>query len=170
VLQRKNLVGRTIALGAALACFGIAATLPATAEASHYSLADIPTLVESDKAERLKQAGVGTTDELLQRAAKPKDRAALAKASGLTTAALLDLARRCDLLRLKGVGPEMVLLLEAAGVRTAADLAKRSSTDLTAAAASANQTRKISNKLPTEAQFQHWIAEAKKLPTVLVNK
>ena len=95
------------------------------ARASHYALADVPRLVKPAEVEKLKKASVNTTEELLDKAAKAKDRKALAKASGLSAADLLALAKRCDLLRIKGVGSEMVLLLEAAGVKSTADLVKQ---------------------------------------------
>jgi hypothetical protein len=80
---------------------------------------------------------------------------------------LLDLARRCDLLRIKGVGSEMVLLLEASGVKTTAELAKKDVATLSAAIATANQAKKITEKPPADPQIQYWIEEAKKLPPVL---
>ena len=107
---------------------------------------------------------------MLLKAAKPKDRKALAKASGLPPATIMAIARRCDLLRIKGVGPEMVLLLEAAGVKTSADLAKQGAPGLTAAADQANKTKKITEKPPTEPQFQDWIDQAKQLPVVIEAK
>jgi hypothetical protein len=94
----------------------------------------------------------------------------LAKASGLGATDLLALARRCDLLRLKGVGSEMVLLLEAAGVKTTADLAKQQPAGLMTAITTANKTAKITEKPPTEPQLADWIDQAKKLPQVLESK
>jgi hypothetical protein len=70
-------------------------------------------------------------------------------------------------LRIKGVGSEMVLLLEAAGVKTTSDLAKRDAPGLTTAVIAANKDKKISEKLPTEPQLADWIDQAKKLPPVL---
>src|SRR6478752_1931711 len=95
------------------------------ARASHYALADVPRLVTPGQVEKLKKANINTTEELLNKAGKAKDRKALAKASGLSAADLLALAKRCDLLRIKGVGSEMVLLLEAAGVKSTGDLVKQ---------------------------------------------
>jgi predicted flap endonuclease-1-like 5' DNA nuclease len=141
-----------------------------TARASHYAIQDVPHLITAGEVEKLHKAGVDTTEQLLDRAAKPKDRKALSKSSGLGLPALLELARRCDLLRIKGVGSEMVLLLQAAGVQSTADLAKRDPASLIAAVSSANQAKKISEKPPTEPQLQHWIEEAKKLPIVLEPK
>jgi predicted flap endonuclease-1-like 5' DNA nuclease len=154
---------------AASALFFVLASLSmaGTAVASHYAVADVPRLITAAESEKLHKAGVNTTEELLDKAGTSKNRKALAKASGLSSGALLDLARRCDLLRIKGVGPEMVLLFEAAGVKTTAELAKKEPAALTAEVGTANQSKKISEKPPTEPQLQHWIDEAKKLPVVL---
>jgi hypothetical protein len=149
----------------------IASTLLAgTARASHYAVADVPRLIEAPVVEKLHKAGVETTEQLLDKAAKTKDRKALAKASGLKPAALLDLARRCDLLRLKGVGSEMVLLLEAAGVKTTGALAKTTAPALMESITKANQAKKITEKPPTEPQVGDWIGQAQKLPVVLEEK
>jgi len=141
-----------------------------SARASHYAVGDVPTLITASDAEKLKKGGIATTEEMLLKAAKPKDRKALAKASGLPPASIMAIARRCDLLRIKGVGPEMVLLLEAASVKTSADLAKQGAPGLTAAADQANKTKKITEKPPTEPQFQDWIDQAKALPAVIEGK
>lgn len=144
--------------------------LAGTASASHYAVGEVPTLIRAADAAKLTKAGVVTTEDLLQKAAKPKDRKALAKAAGLSGGALMDLARRCDLLRIKGVGPEMVLLLEASGIKTVADLAKQEAPALTASANQANKAKKITEKPPTEPQFQDWIDQAKQLPAVIEGK
>ncbi len=154
----------TLLAGLALVSFS------GTAFASHYAVADVPGLITAPDVAKLAKAGVATTEELLQKAAKSKDRKALAKASGLSAGVIMDLARRCDLLRIKGIGPEMVLLLEASGVKTAAELSKKEAAALTTAADQANKAKKITEKPPTEPQFQDWIDQAKQLPTVLETK
>lgn len=141
-----------------------------SALASHYAVADVPSLIKAPDAAKLTKAGVNTTEDLLQKAAKAKDRKALAKASGLSATTVMDLAQRCDLLRIKGVGPEMVLLLEAAGVKNTADLSKKEAAALTASADQANKSKKITEKPPTEPQFKDWIDQAKQLPLVLEAK
>jgi predicted flap endonuclease-1-like 5' DNA nuclease len=140
------------------------------ARASHYAVADVPRLVPAAEVDKLHKAGVETTEQLLEKAGKAKDRKALAKASGIKPATLLDLAKRADLLRIKGVGSEMVLLLEAAGVKTSADLAKQQPGALIGSVNTVNQTKKITEKPPTEPQLADWIAQAQKLPQVLEQK
>jgi hypothetical protein len=164
--------GSTISAAALLgfSAFLLAALLPAAVRASHYAVADVPRLVSSTDAEKLHKAGIETTEQLLDKAAKAKDRKALAKASGVKPAELLDLARRCDLLRLKGVGSEMVLLLEAAGVKSTAALGKQTSAGLMESITKANQAKKITEKPPTEPQVGDWIGQAQKLPQVLEEK
>jgi predicted flap endonuclease-1-like 5' DNA nuclease len=155
----SSILARAVLLSALL--------LPGVARASHYAVADVPRIIPAEDVDKLHKAGVETTEQLLDKAAKAKDRKNLAKAAGLKPAALLDLARRCDLLRIKGVGSEMVLLLEAAGVKTSADLVKQEAGPLTAAMLKANQTKKITEKPPTEPQLADWIGQAQKLPQVL---
>jgi predicted flap endonuclease-1-like 5' DNA nuclease len=154
----------TLLVGLAVALFA------GPAFASHYAVGDVPSLITAPEAAKLVKAGVATTEELLQKAATPKDRKTLAKASGLSAGVVMNLARRCDLLRIKGVGPEMVLLLEAAGIKTAADLSKKEAAAVTTAAEQANKAKKITEKPPTEPQFQDWIDQAKQLPTVIEGK
>jgi predicted flap endonuclease-1-like 5' DNA nuclease len=154
----------------ALALLAVTTLGGGMARASHYALADVPKLVKPGETDKLKKAKVTTTEELLDKAAKAKDRKALAKASGLSAADLLALAKRCDLLRIKGVGTEMVLLLEAAGVKSTADLVKQDAAKLMTAVDAANKTSKISDKPPTEPQLADWIDQAKKLPQVVEAK
>jgi predicted flap endonuclease-1-like 5' DNA nuclease len=166
MLKASKLATRSF--GAVLA---LALTLTAgLAQASHYAVADVPRLVPSAEVDKLHKAGVETTEQLLDKAAKAKDRKALAKASGIKPATLLDLAKRADLLRIKGVGSEMVLLLEAAGVKTTADLAKAQPAALMGSVTTANQAKKITEKPPTEPQLVDWISQAQKLPQVLEQK
>jgi predicted flap endonuclease-1-like 5' DNA nuclease len=160
-----NVVNAPLRLAAAL---GLALAIGAgTAHASHYAVADVPRLVTPEQARKLHKANVETTEQLLEKAAKPTDRKTLAKASGLAPAELYALAKRCDLLRIKGVGTEMVLLFEAAGVTSTAELIKRDAAALTTAVLAANKTAKISEKPPTEPQLADWIEQAKKLPQVV---
>jgi predicted flap endonuclease-1-like 5' DNA nuclease len=137
------------------------------ARASHYAVADVPRIIPSEDVDKLHKAGVETTEQLLDKGAKAKDRKSLAKAAGLPPGVVLDLVRRCDLLRIKGVGSEMVLLLEAAGVKTTAELAKQQAGPLTEGMLKVNQTKKITEKPPTEPQLADWIGQAQKLPQVL---
>jgi predicted flap endonuclease-1-like 5' DNA nuclease len=146
---------------------GLLTAAAGVARASHYAVADVPRIIIPAQVKKLHQAKIETTEQLLDRGAKAKERKALVKASGLPASEVLDLVRRCDLLRIKGVGSEMVLLFEAAGVKSTADLVAKDPAVLTAAMDAANKTAKITEKPPTVPQLADWIGQAEKLPQVI---
>ncbi|MDZ4299137.1 MAG: DUF4332 domain-containing protein [Moraxellaceae bacterium] len=117
--------------------------------------------------DKLRAAGVKDTDTLLSNSKTPAQRKALAEKSGLTDKQVLKFANMVDLYRINGVGSEYAELLEAAGVDTVPDLARRRPDNLTAAMAELNATKKLVRRTPTEAEVTKWIAEAKDLPRAL---
>jgi predicted flap endonuclease-1-like 5' DNA nuclease len=173
-LKRPEEASMTRRLSSLLAIAALSSSLALSfsrvAWASHYAIGDIPSLVKEGDAEKLHKAGVNTTEDFLTKAAKAKDRKALAKASGLSAASVLDLARRCDLLRIRGVGPEMVLLLEALGVKTVPELAQKDAAKLAEETLKVNREKHLSEKPPTEPQFKDWIEQAKSLPPLIEGK
>jgi predicted flap endonuclease-1-like 5' DNA nuclease len=118
-------------------------------------------------AEKLKTAGITTTEVLLEKAKSPKLRKELAAATGIDESRILKWANMADLMRIKGVGEEYSELLEAAGVDTVKELKTRVAANLTKAMAEANAKRKLVRALPTESMVEKWVAQAKELPPVL---
>ncbi|ABS68540.1 DUF4332 domain-containing protein [Xanthobacter versatilis] len=118
-------------------------------------------------AEKLKGAGITTTDALLEKAKSPKGRKELASASGIDESRILKWANMADLMRIKGVGEEYSELLEAAGVDTVKELKTRVPANLTKAMADVNAHKKLVRALPTESMVAKWVAQAKDLPAVL---
>lgn len=119
-------------------------------------------------AASMRAAGVNSTDQLLERGAKPAGRQALADATGISAGQILKWVNHADLWRIKGVGAEYSELLEAAGVDSPAELAQRNAANLAITfqevdAARPNWIRKI----PSEATVSDWIAQAKNLPKVV---
>lgn len=117
--------------------------------------------------EKLRAAGVKDTDTLLSNCKTPAQRKALAEKSGLTEKQVLKFANMADLYRINGVGSEYAELLEAAGVDTVPELARRRPDNLAAAMAELNETKKLVRRTPTEAEVTKWVAEAKTLPRAL---
>lgn len=115
-------------------------------------------------ARKLESAGVKSTGALLERGATPKGRKDMAARSGLREEDLLRWVNHADLMRIKGVGSEYSELLEAAGVDTVAELARRNAANLYVAMTAANREKKRVRKLPTEKQVTDWVAQAKMLP------
>lgn len=119
------------------------------------------------KGERFRAAGVRDTDSLLEKARTAKQRHELAVQSELSEAQILKFANMVDLYRINGVGSEFAELLEAAGVDTVPELAKRNVTNLTTAMSAVNEARKLTRRVPTETEVSKWVEEAKTLPRVI---
>jgi len=117
--------------------------------------------------EKLKSAGVKNTDDLLEHAKTPRQRATLAEKSGISETQILKFANMADLFRVKGIGSEYSELLEAAGVDTVPELARRNAENLTAKMAEVNEAKKLVRRVPTLSEVEKWIEYAKDLPRAL---
>lgn len=117
--------------------------------------------------EKLKAVGVSNSDILLKETRTPAQRKALAAKAGLTEKQILKFANMVDLFRINGVGSEYAELLEAAGVDTVPELARRRADNLTVAMAEVNDTKKLVRRVPSEADVVKWIDQAKELPRML---
>ena len=117
--------------------------------------------------DKLRAAGINDTDALLTRCAGPKDRAALAEATGIAEALVLKFANRADLMRVKGIGEEYSDLLEAAGVDTVPELAQRKPANLHAALETTNAAKKLVRQTPTLKVVEGWITAAKAMGRAL---
>ena len=137
------------------------------AAANAYNVGEIPQMIPEREAMKLLGARLYMTDDLLREAASAGARKRLARKLGLRAARLEQLVRYADLLRLQNIGPEWVMLLEAAGLKSIPDLARQSPPELTRKAAAVNRARRIADPGPTEAQMRDWISQAAKLPPVL---
>ncbi len=114
-------------------------------------------------AEKLASAGVETTEGLLREAGTSKGREELAAKIGVDTARVLEWVNRADLMRVRGVGSEYSDLLEAAGVDSPLELARRNAANLHAAMAEINAAKKLVRQLPSEATVAGWVEHAKTL-------
>ena len=120
-------------------------------------------------ADKLKAAGISTTEALLEKGGSPKGREAIVKQTGISDKLILRWVNHADLFRLKGVASEFAELLEASGVDSVPELAQRNAASLTQKMAAINEEAKLVRKLPTESQVTAWIAEAKDLPKVVTH-
>ena len=121
-------------------------------------------------AEKLSAAGVATTDDLLDRGATAAGRDRLAEETGISERMLLEWVNHADLMRIDGVGSEYADLLEAAGVDSCAELARRNAANLATTfqeldAARPNTVRQV----PSETTIQGWIDQADKLAKVVTH-
>jgi predicted flap endonuclease-1-like 5' DNA nuclease len=115
-------------------------------------------------AKRLQEAGVTTTEGLLRDGANPAQRAALAQKTGISGALILKWVNRSDLFRVKGIGEEYSDLLEAAGVDSVVELAKRRADNLHQALVETNKAKKLVRVLPGQEKVAEWVRLATELP------
>ena len=115
-------------------------------------------------AKKLVDAGINTTDDLLEAGATPKGREDLAEKTGISGKLILEWVNLADLLRIKGVGEEYSDLLEEAGVDTVAELARRNAENLHAKISEVNEEKHLVRRPPTLNNVKDWIEQAKKLP------
>jgi len=118
-------------------------------------------------AQKLEAAGFRGTKTFLELGSTPKGRTQIAEKTGISAGLILEWLNHVDLMRIKGVGSEYSDLLEAAGVDTVAELARRNPDNLMKALEAANQEKKLVRQMPVREQVADWIDQAGKLPKVL---
>ena len=94
-------------------------------------------------AQKLKAAGIATTNVLLQQGATPKGRKSIAEKTGISDALILTWVNHVDLFRIKGVGEEYADLLEKAGVDTVVELAQRKAENLFEKMGQVNEKKRL---------------------------
>jgi predicted flap endonuclease-1-like 5' DNA nuclease len=119
-------------------------------------------------AQKLTAAGVATTEALLEQGGSSAGRDKLSEATGISGKLLLEWVNHADLMRINGVGSEYADLLEAAGVDSCAELARRNAANLATTfqeldAARPNWIRQI----PGEKTIAGWIEQAAGLAKVV---
>ena len=119
-------------------------------------------------AAKLGAAGVATTDALLERGGTSSGRDRLSESTGISEKLLLEWVNHADLMRISGVGSEYADLLEAAGVDSCAELARRNAANLATTfqeldAARPNWIRQI----PGEKTIAGWIEQAEGMTKVV---
>ena len=122
--------------------------------------------VREDMNAKLLAAGLGNSDKLLAAAATPKAREELAAKLGTDTKAVLEMANRADLSRIKGIGSVYSDLLEWAGVDTVAELARRKPENLFNKIVEVAAEHFV-KRLPRADAVADWVEQAKALPRIL---
>ena len=118
-------------------------------------------------AGKLREAGVKSTDDLLQRGGSRGGRAELETTTGISGSQILEWTNHVDLYRISGVGSEYADLLEAAGVDTVAELAQRNAKNLSETFGELDAARNTVRNIPSEDIVARWIEEAKSLPRMV---
>jgi predicted flap endonuclease-1-like 5' DNA nuclease len=116
---------------------------------------------------KLLERGIRNSDQLLEAARTPDERKVLAEQTGIAPEAILELANRADLARIRGVGQVYANLLEEAGVDTVKELAVRVPANLYAKLLEVNAEKKLAGRAPTLPEVKKWVTQAKRLRKLL---
>ncbi len=115
-------------------------------------------------ATKLEAAGIKTVEALLEQGGTAAGRAKIEEETGLAHAHILKWVNHADLFRIHGVAGQFSELLEAAGVDTVVELATRNAANLAKKMEEVNAEKNLANRVPSEAEVEKWVAEAKALP------
>ena len=118
-------------------------------------------------AERLRGAGIGTTDALLKQGATPQGRKEIAHQTDISDSLILEWVNHVDLFRVRGVQEEYADLLEEGGVDTVPELAQRNAENLYQRLVEVNKEKRLVRRLPARADVANWIEQARQLPRVI---
>lgn len=145
---------------ARLAALLLLAAAPAAAQVA--KLTDVEGIGPAN-AEKLAAAGVKTPADLLKEGGTSAGRKHLSEKTGISSDQLLKWVNRVDLSRVKGIGTQYSDLLEAAGVDTPKELARRNPDNLLETLKKTNDAKNLVRQLPSKSQVEGWIASAKAL-------
>ena len=128
-----------------------------------YKIIDIQG-IDPVYAEKLTAAGINKVSQLLEKGKTAKGRKELETTTGIRHDLILTWVNHADLFRVNGVGPQFAELLEAAGVDTVKELAHRNATNLEKTMKEVNEKEHRTRRVPTIAELQRMIDQAKTLP------
>lgn len=131
-----------------------------------YKIADIEG-IGPVYAEKLQAAGIKTTEEYLTKCATPAGRKALAEETGISPKLILTWANHSDLFRINGIASQFAELLEAAGIDTVKEFRHRVAANLQPKLVEVNEEKNLCKRVPTVAELEKMIEQAKELPAVL---
>ena len=118
-------------------------------------------------ARKLHEAGITTTEALLEQGATPGGRKELVQKTGIGDRLILKWVNRADLFQVKGIGEQYSDLLAAAGVETVLELAQRRADHLHQKMVETNQSKRLVRVVPGPEQVAEWVQQAHKLPRVV---
>ena len=127
-----------------------------------YKIIDIEGIGEVYAA-KLKEAGVRTTDDLLEKCATRTGRKKMAEATGISEKLILRWTNHADLFRINGVAGQFSELLEAAGVDTIKEFRHRVPANLHAKMEEVNAQKNLVNRVPSVKEIEKMVAQAKEM-------
>lgn len=112
----------------------------------------------------LRDAGINSTETLLDLCCNKKGRASLASKTQISETRILKWVNMADLFRINGVASQYAELLEGAGVDTVKELRNRNADNLTSKMAEVNAEKNLVRRTPSVKVVSAWIEQARELP------
>lgn len=118
-------------------------------------------------AQKLEEINIKTVEALLERGASPQGRREIEEQTGISHSQVLRWINHADLWRIKGVAGQYAELLEAAGVDTVPELARRNPENLYHKLGEINREKRLVRRTPSLNRVSDWIEQAKELPWIV---
>ena len=118
-------------------------------------------------AQKLQDAGIKTTEDLLKNCAAAAGRKALAEKTGISEKLILKWTNHADLFRINGIAGQFAELLEAAGVDTVKEFRHRVAANLQPKLEEVNKEKNLCNRVPSVTEIEKMIAQAKELEPLI---
>jgi predicted flap endonuclease-1-like 5' DNA nuclease len=134
--------------------------------ASHYRLSRVG-FVTAVERQSLHGQSIHTTKRLLNRTLTRRARKQLALHTRISESRVLRLATLCDLLRIRGLGPTMARLLQAAKIIHTGTLARLSASQAWSRIKTSNAIHRITQAPPPREIVSDWIRQARQLERIL---
>lgn len=131
-----------------------------------YKIAEIEGIGDAYAA-KLQEAGIKTTEDLLNKCATTAGRKNLAEETGISPKLILKWTNHADLFRIKGVAGQFAELLEAGGVDTVKEFRHRVAANLYPKLVEVNEEKNLCNRVPSVAEIEKMIAQAKELEPII---
>ena len=121
--------------------------------------------IAATSAKKLEKAGITTVEQLLEACKDKRGRKKVADASGIAEAKILKWTNHADLCRISGVAGQYAELLEAAGIDSVKELARRKPKSVYEKLVETNSGRKkpLVNQTPALSRIENWVEQAKEL-------
>ena len=153
-----------------LGACGLQSPAPATTPASANELLEAEASAGILKLEgvgpayaaKLKEAGLATVRKFYDATRTQSGRESVVRRTGIPQATVVRLAQAADLMRVPGVGAQQAELLEAVGVDSMRDLARRDARNLSDRIWSANNLgKRFAGTTPSPLTLDRWIQSAR---------
>ena len=119
--------------------------------------------ISSETREKLDVLGVKYTQQLLELGKTASQREELAQQIGISTSTLTELVGRADMMRLRGIGGDLSLLLKEAGVLSCKALSEQNADRLHKRLGELHIGQRIAYHAPSRAQVRSWVNESQQM-------